>query len=342
MKTIVEKIPGIVLALAIAALARFFEWLLPIHLIGASVIALFIGMIINAFWKPPALITKGLRFTSKKVLKLAIILLGASLSIGTILNVGKLSLAVMLFTLLTCFGGGYFIGKGLGLNWKLSNLISAGTGICGGSAIAAIAPVIDAEDRDIAYAMSATFIFDMAMIVLFPIMGSAMGLSDMAYGLWAGTAVNDTSSVVAAGYAFSEAAGDFATMVKLTRTLAIIPTVLVFALIQVRLKKKEALAAGETAEVKTDVRFTKLFPWFILGFLALAIVNSFGVIPAVVSSGAKTLSKFLMVAALAAIGLNTSFSEMKKSGVRPMIHGFIISALVVIVAIAVEYFIGLV
>ena len=243
MKTIVEKIPGIVLALAIAALARFFEWLLPIHLIGASVIALFIGMIINAFWKPPALITKGLRFTSKKVLKLAIILLGASLSIGTILNVGKLSLAVMLFTLLTCFGGGYFIGKGLGLNWKLSNLISAGTGICGGSAIAAIAPVIDAEDRDIAYAMSATFIFDMAMIVLFPIMGSAMGLSDMAYGLWAGTAVNDTSSVVAAGYAFSEAAGDFATMVKLTRTLAIIPTVLVFALIQVRLKKKEALTS---------------------------------------------------------------------------------------------------
>ncbi|MCI8332458.1 MAG: YeiH family putative sulfate export transporter [Clostridiales bacterium] len=342
IKNIAKTIPGIILALAIAALARLIEWLLPIHLIGASVIALFIGMIINAFWKPPTLIQKGLRFTSKKVLKLAIILLGASLSIGTILNVGKLSLAVMLFTLLTCFGGGYFIGKALGLNWKLSNLISAGTGICGGSAIAAIAPVIDAEDRDIAYAMSATFIFDMAMIVLFPIMGSAMGLSDMAYGLWAGTAVNDTSSVVAAGYAFSEAAGDFATMVKLTRTLAIIPTVLVFALIQVRLKKKEALAAGETTQVKTDVRFTKLFPWFILGFLALAIVNSFGVIPAVVSSGAKTLSKFLMVAALAAIGLNTSFSEMKKSGVRPMIHGFIISALVVIVAIAVEYFIGLV
>lgn len=113
------------------------------------------------------------------MLKLAIILLGASLSIGTILQVGKLSLAVMLFTLLTCFGGGYFIGRALGLNWKLSNLISAGTGICGGSAIAAIAPVIDAEDSDIAYAMSATFIFDMAMIVLFPIMGHAL-----AFRIW--------------------------------------------------------------------------------------------------------------------------------------------------------------
>jgi uncharacterized membrane protein YadS len=148
--------------------------------------------------------------------------------------------------------------------------------------------------------MSATFLFDMAMIVLFPIMGRALGLSDMAYGLWAGTAVNDTSSVVAAGYAFSEAAGDFATMVKLTSTLSIIPTVLIFALINVRLKRK---AAADAAGVGVDVKFTSLFPWFILGFLSLAVINSFGVIPADVSAAAKTLSKFLMVSALAAIGL---------------------------------------
>ena len=162
----------------------------------------------------------------------------------TVLKVGRFSLTVMVFTLATCFGVGYFVGKALGLNWKMSNLISAGTGICGGSAIAAIAPVIEATDLDVAYGMSATFLFDMAMIVLFPIMGRALGLSDAAYGLWAGTAVNDTSSVVAAGYAFSEKAGDFATMVKLTRTLAIIPTVLVFALISAHLKKKQA-AEGE-------------------------------------------------------------------------------------------------
>lgn len=343
MKKYAEYLPGIALALLIAAAARFLESLLPVHIIGASVIALFIGMIINGFWQPAGMMAKGIVFTSKKLLKFAIILLGASLSIGTILNVGKLSLAVMCFTLLTCFGGGYFIGKALKLNWKLSNLISAGTGICGGSAIAAIAPVIDAEDTDIAYAMSATFIFDMAMIVLFPIMGRAMGLSDMAYGLWAGTAVNDTSSVVAAGYAFTEAAGDFATMVKLTRTLAIIPTVIVFALLQVHLKKKAALAAGANGgEIKANVKFTKLFPWFIVGFVALALVNSVGLIPAAVSMGAKEVSKFLMVAALAAIGLNTSFKDMRKSGVAPMVHGFIISALVVIVAIAVEYCMGIV
>lgn len=340
IKNTAKLLPGFGLALIIAAAAKFIESLLPIHLIGASVIALFIGMIINHFWQPNQLFSGGLKFTSKKILKFAIILLGASLNISIVLEVGKMSLCVMVFTLLTCFGIGHFVGKALKINWKLSNLISAGTGICGGSAIAAIAPVIDADDSDIAYAMSATFLFDMAMIVLFPIMGQAMGLSDMAYGLWAGTAVNDTSSVVAAGYAFSEAAGDFATMVKLTRTLSIIPTVITFALISAHLKRKEAGTNGES--VKAKFSLTKIIPWFILGFLALTVINSFGVIPAAVSLGMKDVSKFLMISALAAIGLNTSFKDMKKSGFTPMLHGFIISALVVVVAIAVEYFMGIV
>lgn len=334
-----KLVPGFAAALIIAAISKLIESFLPIHLIGASVIALFIGMIINHFCKPNDTFSAGLKFTSKKILKFAIILLGASLNIKIVLEVGKMSLCVMAFTLFTCFGVGYFVGRALKINWKLSNLISAGTGICGGSAIAAIAPVIDADDSDIAYAMSATFLFDMAMIVLFPIMGQAMGLSDMAYGLWAGTAVNDTSSVVAAGYAFSEAAGDFATMVKLTRTLSIIPTVIAFALINARIKRKEAGTGG--AAVKAKLGLTKIIPWFILGFLALAVINSFGVIPQAVSSGMKDVSKFLMVSALAAIGLNTSFKDMKKSGFAPMLHGFIISALVVVVAIAVEYFMGI-
>ena len=342
MKTL-KLFPGIALSLAIAALACFLESLLPIHLIGSAVIAMFIGMIFNYFLQNTRIFALGLKFTSKKILKLAIILLGLSLNITTILNVGKMSLLVMIFTLLTCFGGGYFIGRALGLNWKLSNLISAGTGICGGSAIAAIAPTIEADDNDVAYAMSATFLFDMAMILLFPIMGRAIGMTDQAFGIWAGTAVNDTSSVVATGYAFSEAAGDFATMVKLTRTLAIIPTVITFSLIQLRLKRKEALAKSENVgELKANIKITKIFPWFILGFLAMSIVASLFSVPAEVVSHTKSISKFLMVSALAAIGLNTSFSKLKKAGIRPMIHGFIISALVVIVALVVEICIGIV
>ena len=329
--------PGFALALVIALLAKGIEALLPFDVIGASVIAMFIGMLINGYRKPGKTTAPGVKFTAKKILKFAIILLGASLNVTTILNVGRMSLTVMLFTLLTCFGGGYLIGRALGLDWKLSNLISAGTGICGGSAIAAVAPVIDAKDSDIAYALSATFLFDMAMIVLFPIMGRAMGLSDMAYGLWAGTAVNDTSSVVAAGYAFSEGAGDFATMVKLTRTLAIIPTVVVFSFVSMHLRKKEAAASGGAVQIK----WRSVFPWFILGFLAMAVLSSVGVIPAAAAAILKKISKFLMVTALAAVGLNTSFAEMKKSGAAPMVHGFLISALVVLVALAVEYFMGI-
>ena len=340
---ILKLFPGILLSAAIALLAVWLESLLPIHVIGAAVIAMFLGMILNRYLKGTKLFASGLKFTSKKLLKFAIILLGLSLNISTILTVGGMSLTVMIFTLLTCFGGGYFIGKALGLNWKLSNLISAGTGICGGSAIAAISSTIDADVNDVAYAMSATFLFDMAMILLFPVMGRAIGMTDQAFGIWAGTAVNDTSSVVATGYAFSEAAGDFATMVKLTRTLSIIPTVIVFALIQLRLKRKEAMANHQNgAELKAKFSIAKIFPWFILGFLAMSAVASVFTIPAAIVSGTKSASKFLMVCALSAIGLNTSFGDMKKAGIRPMLHGFIISALVVIVALLVEMAMGIV
>ena len=343
IKRIASYLPGLAASLAIAAVATFIESLLPIHIIGAAVIAMFIGMALEPLVKKAPIMKSGIRLTSKRVLKLAIILLGLSLNIMTVLRVGRMSLLVMIFTLATCFGCGHFIGKALGLNWKMSSLISAGTGICGGSAIAAIAPTIEAEDRDIAYAMSATFLFDMAMVVLFPIIGKAMGMSDQAFGLWAGTAVNDTSSVVATGYAFSEAAGDFATMVKLTRTLAIIPTVMIFALIQLRIKRREAtLASGDASEIRSGFSLKKIFPYFILGFLAMAAVASIFPIPAAVVSVTKRISKFLMVAALAAIGMNTSLSGFGRSGVRPMLHGFIISALVVVVALAVEMCMGLV
>ena len=338
LKTVFRYIPGAAIAIAIAALSKLlegFEKKLGFEVIGASVIALFIGMAVNAFYKPNEITSPGIKFTSKKILKFAIILLGASLNITTVVTVGRFSLVVMLFTLATCFGLGSIIGHFLKLDWKTYSLINAGTGICGGSAIAAIAPVIEASDLSIAYGISATFLFDTVMVVVFPLLGRAMGLSDAAFGLWAGTAVNDTSSVVATGYAFSEAAGDFATMVKLTRTLSIIPAVLVFAAISLQIKRRE----NSDATVKVSIK--KIFPWFIAAFLVMSGLTSLGLIPAALAAFLKSASKFLMVAALAAIGLNTDFKKLCKSGARPMIHGFIVSLLVVLVAIGVEYMIGI-
>ncbi len=328
---------GVALCFGLAAVSVFLEKIIPGGMLGASIIALFMGTIINSFFHP-AWIKPALKFTSKRILKVAIILLGASLSINTIMSVGKMTFFVMIFTFAMCFGGGYFIRKLFGLNWKLSNLISAGTGICGGSAIAAISPVIDAEDKDIAFAMSSTFIFDMVMVALYPIMGKLLGMTDIAYGIWAGTSVNDTASVVASGYAFSEIAGDFATMVKLTRTIAIIPTVLVFAYIGTRMKQKELKQANKGQKVN----LLKIIPWFIGGFLLLAILNSVGAIPLAAGTVIKNTSKFLMVTALAAIGLGTSITDFKKAGLAPMFYGITIDTLVTLTALGVIWCMGLI
>ncbi|HLR91583.1 MAG TPA: YeiH family protein [Atopostipes sp.] len=332
-----ELLPGILVAFLIAIAARFLEGILPVDFIGASVIALFIGILWNAF-QPinQTSLEEGVTFTSKRGLKLAIILLGASLNLATVFEVGQITLIVLVFTLLTAFGGGYLLGKALGLDWRLSGLIASGTAICGGSAIAAVSPIVDAEDHQISYAMSYTFIFDMFMIILFPLIGTLLNMSDMAFGLWAGTAVNDTSSVLAAGYAFSEAAGDFATMVKLTRTLFIIPTVILFSLIQIR-KTRANAASTNNGQSEMNMDLKSVFPWFILGFLAMTLLNSIGLIPVELSSLAKDISKFLMVVALAAVGLKTDLGKMKQTGARPLIQGIVISSLVVVVSLTVVF-----
>ncbi len=327
---------GVAICFAVAGVSVFIEKQIPGELLGASIIALFMGTIINSFFHP-IWIKPALKFSSKRILKVAIVLLGASLSIKTIMSVGKMTFFVMIFTFAMCFGGGYFIRKLFGLNWKLSNLISAGTGICGGSAVAAIAPVIDADDKDIAFAMSSTFLFDMIMIAVYPLMGKALGMSDIAYGIWAGTSVNDTASVVASGYAFSEMAGDFATMVKLTRTIAIIPTVLVFAYIGTRMKQKELKEASNGKKVN----LMKIIPWFIGGFLIMAVLNSVDAIPVEASTIIKGTSKFLMVTALAAIGLGTSITDFKKAGLKPMFYGITIDTLVTLTALGVIWCMGL-
>lgn len=335
MKELKGLLPGFILSLVIALVATGIEMVLPIHIIGAAVIAMFLGIVTRSFIPQQEMIKPGVQYTTKKVLKGAIVLLGASLNVAIVLEVGSRTLAILFFTLLTAFGGGLLIGKWMGVNWKLSNMIAAGTGICGGSAIAAVAPVIDAEDSDVTYAISATFLFDMAMVILFPILGRAMQLSDTIFGYWTGTAVNDTSSVVAASFSFSEAAGEIATMVKLTRTLAIIPTVIFFAFLAIRRKRKESTQTGG----KMSVSVKGLFPWFIVFFVLMAGLNTVGIITPAVSDILRTVSRFLMVVALAAIGLKTDIQAIRKTGIGPFVHGVTLSSLVVVVSIIVTMWI---
>ena len=320
-----KTLSGILLSAAIAATAYIISVFLPAGILGGTLIALLLGMLLNPLVRHYEVFTSGINWTSKKVLRAGIIIAGITLSFPQVLKAGKYALILMLFTLVTSFGVGYVCKKIFKINWKLASLLSVSTAICGGTAVATLGPTIRAKNRDIAYAISATFIFDIITVIAFPWIGRLLGLGDTGYGLWIGTAVNDTSSVVAAGYAFSDAAGLLATIVKLTRTLFIVPVVLVFSWIYARKEEPSQPAA------KVSIR--KIFPWFILGFLVVVGIRSTGFVPDHVVAGVSFLSKFFLSMALAAIGLNTSLKEVAGVGIKPMIAGVLIDTSVVLVSL---------
>ncbi len=335
MERINKYVFGVLLSLLLAILARSLAAIMPGGLISPGVIALLIGMLVNPYLGGRGKLGPGLNFVSKRILKLSIILMGATLSFVQLIEVGKYSLVVMAFTLSVAFGLGYLLGKLFKMDWKLSSLISVGTAICGGSAVATLAPTIDAKSKDIAYSISTIFIVDMLLLLIFPFMGKSLGMSDLGYGLWTGTAIHDTSSVVAAGYAFSDAAGNFSLIVKLTRTLSIIPIVLVFSLINARLEK-----GSDLGKKTRKIELGRIFPYFIVMFLLMVALKSTGLISDGLSSSISQISKFAMVMSLGAIGLSTSLEEISKSGILPLVHGFIISILVVIVSFLVQLGLG--
>lgn len=325
MNCLKNNLPGIILSGGIAVLAYAISLILPADILGGTLIALLLGMLFNPLLSRYEVFTSGINWTSKKVLRTGIILSGITLSFSQVLKAGKYALILMVFTLTTAFGVGYICKKVFKINWKLASLLSVSTAICGGTAVATLGPTIKAKNRDIAYAISATFIFDIITVIAFPWIGHLFGLGDTGYGLWIGTAVNDTSSVVAAEYAYSDAAGSLATIVKLTRTLFIVPIILIFSWIFV---KKET--PSQTSE---KVNILTIIPWFILGFLAVVTVRSFIFVPDNIVRAISFMSKFFMSMALAAIGLKTSFKEVAGVGIKPMIAGVIIDTSVVVVSL---------
>ena len=324
---------GILFTFIIALIANWLGRAFPI--VGGAVFGILIGIIINNLMGKPKSVEKGVTFTSKKVLQWAIILLGGGLSLTQVWETGLSSFSVMLFTLCAAFITAYGLGKLMGISSNLKTLIGVGTAICGGSAIAAISPIIEADDMDIAYAISTIFLFNVIAVLIFPPIGHLLGLSDKAFGLWAGTAINDTSSVVAAGYAYSNAAGAYATIVKLTRTTMIIPISLIFSFVMAYKKKK---AAKEDSKV--NYSFKKIFPWFIIWFLVASLLNTLGVFPSYSIQYINIIGKFMIVMALTAIGLNSNFKKMLKTGVKPMILGVMVWFMVSIVSLLIQYLTG--
>lgn len=333
MKKFTAIAPGLFLAIALAIAASILGRMVPI--IGGPVFGILLGILIGNIFGKPKGTEQGLSFTSKKVLQWSIVALGGGLSLTQVYRVGLSSLYVMLFTLSAAFITAYGFGRLMKIPIKLTSLIGMGTAICGGSAIAAISPIIEAEDKDIAYSISTVFMFNVIAVLIFPPLGHLLGFSDNAFGLWAGTAINDTSSVVAAGYAFSNAAGAYATIVKLTRTTMIIPISLIFAAVVFIRKEKEAVRGGGV-----DYSFRKIFPWFILWFLAASLLNTLGIISGQASVYITELGKFFIVVALSAIGLNSDFRRMVQTGIKPMLLGLIVWGSVTVVSLLVQFATG--
>lgn len=346
MNFIKKSWKGILLCLLIA----FPSWLLvklvhSLEIVGAPVIAILAGMIVGLLIKDKSSFKDGIAFTSKKVLQYAVILLGFGLNLATIGKVGSASLPIILSTIATSLIVAFLMHKLLRIPSKISTLIGVGSSICGGSAIAATAPVIDANDEEIAQSISVIFLFNVIAALIFPTLGGLLGLSNTGFALFAGTAINDTSSVTAAASTWDAIHGtgsevlDYATIVKLTRTLAIIPITLVLTFVRMR---KEKTSSG--------VSLKKIFPMFILYFVLASVITT--IATSVLSGGAletantifnflKQLSKFFIVMAMAAIGLNTDIVKLVKSGGKPIIMGFTCWVCIAAVSLAMQHFLGL-
>lgn len=321
MRKIIKNWKGLLLCFLIAVpswfLGKRFE------IVGGAVIAILAGMVITMFWKKKDGFEDGIKFTSKKILQWAVILLGFGLNLGVVYQTGLQSLPIIVCTIATSLIIAFVLHKMLHIPGNISALIGCGSSICGGSAVAATASVIDADDEEVAQAISVIFFFNVMAAILFPTMGSLLGFSTTsgdAFGIFAGTAVNDTSSVTAAAATWDSMWGlgtatlDKAVTVKLTRTLAIIPITLVLAFIRTKQSGKEG----------KKVNLMKIFPFFILYFIAASVITTVAVnfgVPATFFAPFKELSKFFIVMAMAAIGLNTDIVKLIKTGGKPMIMG---------------------
>lgn len=343
MEWIKKNTPGILLCLAIAIPSWFIGTAFPI--IGGAVIAILAGMVLTLIIKNKGVLDSGIKFTSKKVLQWAVILLGFGMDLNVVLETGKQSLPIIICTIGISLIMAFLINKFIKMPAKVATLIGVGSSICGGSAIAATAPVIDADEEEVAQSISVIFLFNVLAALLFPSFGQLIGFdttSGEAFGIFAGTAVNDMSSVTATAstwdgmFNLGTATLDKAVTVKMTRTLAIIPITLVLAF--ARAKKQKSNNAGK-------INIKKIFPFFILFFIGASIITTIAVscgVSADLFDPLKTLSKFLIVMAMAAIGMNTNIVKLVKSGAKPIFLGFCCWVSITGVSLLLQHIMGLI
>jgi uncharacterized integral membrane protein (TIGR00698 family) len=303
-------VPGLAWTSSVGIVAWLLARVVP--LLGAPVLAILIGIGLGTARRPSPAAATGIAFSATRLLQVAIVLLGTSLGLGEVVRVGGRSLPVMLGTLAVALVGAVAFGRLLAVAPRLRVLIGVGTGICGASAIAAVSGIVEASGAEIAYAISTIFAFNIVAVVVFPAIGHLLHLSQHGFGLWAGTAVNDTSSVIATAYAFGHSAGAQAVVVKLTRTTLIVPIALALS----------ALRAGAVRSgSETRVRITRLVPGFLVWFVIASALDTAGMIPPGLHRPLSHVALALITIALAGVGLSSDLVRMRQVGVRPLLLG---------------------
>lgn len=307
--------PGLLICIQIAIPSWFLGKAIPV--IGGPVFSILIGMVLTLLIKQNDSLQPGVTYTSKKILQAAVVFLGFGMNLTEILAKGRQSLPIIISTISTSLIIAFILYKLMKLETNNAILVGVGSSICGGSAIAATAPVIHASDEEVAQSISVIFLFNVLAALIFPTLGGLLHMSNEGFGLFAGTAINDTSSVTAAAAAWDGLHAshtlEAAAIVKMTRTLAIIPITLILAIYRERKEKK---TEGSSFSLK------KTFPYFVLFFVLAAVVTTVFHLPANVTAPLKDLSKFLIIMAMAAIGLNTNIITLVKTGAKPIFTGF--------------------
>lgn len=335
----IKRYYGFILCGAITALSYFLGLKFP--LIGGAVFAILIGIIINNTTKLDSAFEFGINYSSNSILKLSIIFIGASLNISEIFILGRQSVSIMLGTLLAALIMGFILGRLLKIGSVMTVLISVGTAICGGSAIAAVSGIINAKKDQISFAISTIFLYNIIAVIIFPFIGHILNMGQLGFGIFAGTAVNDTSSVVATASVYGNKALEVATITKLARTTMIVPICLILAfIVSVYNKNKGNSRSG-------NYSFAKTFPWFVLWFLVMSLFSTVILrldLPAFIVGIPKIFSflgKLMIVMALAGVGLGTDIKTFQKVGYKPVLLGFLLWIIVVFTSILLQIKSGL-
>ncbi len=314
----VRLAPGLGVVAVVALTARLVGQLLP-PVISEVLVAVLLGIIITNVVGLPKSTAPGIAFAVQRILRLGIILLGARLSLGAVVNIGLGALGLVLVCMTLALSVALLVGRMANLPPRLALLIGVGTAVCGNSAIVATAPVIGAEEREVSFAVATITLFGTLAVFLYPLIGFALGLTDQAFGLWSGVAVNDTSQVVAASAAFSNAARDVATVVKLVRNALMAPLIVLIAWWW------ERRAPVRTGSVARGVR--KAIPLFVVGFLALVALRSAGLIDQPLAARVDVVASFCILLALSGVGLGTRVAQMRSMGLTPFYVGLGTAAL---------------